>query len=102
MYNLSVSSSFLSVIPTYGGKGISSQLRKPCDEVASPTIWVEAYRVDTTLKVSLTMFKTLSSSLTKLARPLGDGVDLFWGLRQCLEHLPLFPLFPFRRISDMK
>ena len=30
----------------------------------------------------------------------GDGFDLLWGLRQCLEHLPLFPLPPFGRRSS--
>ena len=36
-----------------------------------------------------------NESLRVLIEELGDDVDLLWGLRQRLEHLPLFPLPPF-------
>lgn len=70
------SSGFLSVIPTYGGKRIPSQLQEPRDEVASLTIWVATRRVGKNLEASLTMSKALPSSPTSLMACSGVSANI--------------------------
>lgn len=41
-----------------------------------------------------------NESLGIFVEEVGDGIDLFWGARQLLQHPPLFPLSPFGRISS--
>ena len=105
------SDGFLSVIPAYEGNGTPSQLLTithiECftyDLGGNPLDWHNPenvpHDIHRTLLATNKLVRVLGDkSFGGFVEELGNSGNLLRGLRQCLEHLPLFPLSPFGCIS---